>query len=41
MALVGLRSVSVGYGGEPVLEGIDLQIEPGERIARVGRNASG
>ena len=41
MALVGLRSVSVGYGGEPVLEGIDLQIEQSERIALVGRNGSG
>ncbi len=41
MALVGLRGVSVGYGGEPVLEGIDFQIEQGERIALVGRNGSG
>jgi ATP-binding cassette subfamily F protein uup len=41
MALVTLRDVSVGYGGEPVLEGIDLQIEPGERISLVGRNGSG
>jgi ATP-binding cassette subfamily F protein uup len=41
MALVTLRNVSVGYGGEPVLEGIDLQIEPGERISLVGRNGSG
>ncbi len=33
--------MSVGYGGEPVLEGIDLQIEQSERIALVGRNGSG
>ena len=32
MALITLRNVNVGYNGEPVLEGIDLQIEPGERI---------
>lgn len=41
MALVNLRDVNVGYGGEPVLEGIDLRIEPGERISLVGRNGSG
>ena len=41
MALVTLRNVSIGYGGEPVLEGIDLQIEPGDRISLVGRNGSG
>ncbi len=41
MALINLRNVNGGYGGEPVLEGIDLQIELGERIALVGRNGSG
>ena len=41
MALITLRNVSVGYGGEPVLEGIDFQIELGERISLVGRNGSG
>jgi len=41
MALVNLRGVNVGYGGELVLEGIDLGIEPGERISLVGRNGSG
>ena len=41
MALLTLRDVNVGYGGEPVLEGVNLQIEPGERISLVGRNGSG
>ncbi|RPI59161.1 MAG: ATP-binding cassette domain-containing protein, partial [Planctomycetaceae bacterium] len=41
MALINLRNVSVSYGGEPLLEGIDFQIEPGERISLVGRNGSG
>jgi ATP-binding cassette subfamily F protein uup len=41
MALITVRNVNVGYGGEPVLEGIDFQIEPVERISLVGRNGSG
>ena len=41
MALVTLHNVSVGYGGQPVLEGVNLQIETGERISLVGRNGSG
>ena len=41
MALATLRNVNVSYGGEPVIEGIDFQIEPGERISLVGRNGSG
>ena len=41
MALITLRDVAIGYGGEPVLEGIDFQIELGERISLVGRNGSG
>jgi ATP-binding cassette subfamily F protein uup len=41
MALITLRNVTLSYSGEPVLEGVDLQIEPGERISLVGRNGSG
>ncbi|MCY2932321.1 MAG: ATP-binding cassette domain-containing protein, partial [Planctomycetota bacterium] len=41
MALLTLRDVSVGYGGEPVVAGIDFRIEAGERIALLGRNGSG
>lgn len=41
MALCSLRDVSLGFGGELVLENIDLQIERGERLGLVGRNGVG
>src|SRR5688572_20576122 len=41
MALLSLRSVSLAFGGPKVLDGADLQIEPGERVCLVGRNGEG
>jgi ATP-binding cassette subfamily F protein uup len=41
MPLVSLQNISLGFGGPPLLEGIDLQIEPGERVCLVGRNGTG
>ncbi len=41
MSLVGMQDVSVGFGGEPLLKHMDLQIEPGERICLLGRNGVG
>jgi len=41
MALIGLKNISMGFGGPPVLGGVDLQVEPGERICLVGRNGAG
>ncbi len=41
MALVSLREASFSYGGSPLLEKIDLQIERSERVGLVGRNGSG
>ena len=36
-----MRDVSIGFGGHPVLENIDLQIERGERLGLLGRNGAG
>ena len=41
MALLSLRDVSLGFGGHPILENINLQIERGERLGLVGRNGAG
>lgn len=39
--LLELRSVCAGYGDREVLDGVDLAIRPGERIALVGANGAG
>ncbi len=41
MALIGMRGVSWGVGGTPLLENIHLQVEQGERVCLVGRNGLG
>jgi ATP-binding cassette subfamily F protein uup len=41
MALITLRNVVVSFGGPPLLDGVDLQIERGERVCLVGRNGAG
>jgi phosphonate transport system ATP-binding protein len=40
-ALVELANESAGYGGLPVLHGIDLTVREGERIAVMGRSGAG
>ena len=41
MALIGLQEVSLGFGGPPLLEKVNLQIEQGERVGLLGRNGVG
>ncbi|HEY0720062.1 MAG TPA: ATP-binding cassette domain-containing protein [Gammaproteobacteria bacterium] len=41
MSLVNLRTISLGFGAAPLLDGVNLAIEKGERISLVGRNGSG
>jgi ATP-binding cassette subfamily F protein uup len=41
MALLTLRNVTLAFGGPPLLDGIELQIERGERLCLVGRNGTG
>ena len=38
LSIEGLRS---GYGGKPVLQGVDLAVRDGEIIAVIGRNGVG
>jgi ATP-binding cassette subfamily F protein uup len=41
MALINLKNIKVGFGSPLLLDGVDLQIEKGERVCLVGRNGAG
>jgi ATP-binding cassette subfamily F protein uup len=41
MPLIRLRDIQLGFGGPPLLDGVDLGIEKGERICLLGRNGAG
>ncbi len=41
MAVLSLLDVSISFGGAPLLDRINLQIEKGERVCILGRNGEG
>ncbi len=41
MALLSLLDVYVSFGGPPILDHLNLQIEEGERVCLLGRNGAG
>lgn len=41
MPLLTLRNIQLSYGAAPLLDGVNLSIEPGERLCLVGRNGAG
>ncbi|MDD2319003.1 MAG: ATP-binding cassette domain-containing protein [Geobacteraceae bacterium] len=41
MSLLTLRTVQLAFGGPPLLEAVNLQIEEGDRLCLLGRNGTG
>ncbi len=41
MSLLTLRTVQIAFGGPPLLDGVNLQIEEGDRLCLLGRNGTG
>jgi ATP-binding cassette subfamily F protein uup len=39
--LLQLAEITLTFGGAPLLDGVDLNVGPGERVCVVGRNGSG
>ena len=41
MALLSLHDIALAFGARPLLDGLRLHIEPGERLCLLGRNGAG
>ncbi len=41
MSLIRLQNIHLSYGEQPLLDGVDFTVEPGERVALLGRNGEG
>ena len=41
MALIHLRDIHLAFGVAPILDGVDFNIEPNERVCLIGRNGEG
>jgi len=41
MALLGIKDLTIAFGGPPVLDGASFAIERGERVCLLGRNGTG
>ena len=39
--LLQLSQISLTFGGNPLFDGLDMNVQPGDRVALVGRNGSG
>ena len=39
--LLQLSDISLTFGGDPIFDGLNLVVQPGDRVALVGRNGSG
>jgi ATP-binding cassette subfamily F protein uup len=41
MALIDLKNIQLSFGAQPILDNLDLVIDPGERVCLLGRNGEG
>jgi len=41
MSLINLNNVTIGFGGPLLLDGVNLQVQAGERLCLLGRNGTG